>query len=156
MRDHIYRAWDAGNKVMHFNVQFLQSGYDGNDWICFESDQRKRVCTNNNIVMYEPFFRHQIKVMEFTGFFDKNGDPIYEGDMVLCSNKTTYVVKFGTYCNMNMEYDDLVVGFYLDPNGALDDTNFPIRGESFGPSKANTNICDYATVLGNIYQGKLK
>lgn len=41
MREIKFRAFDEGNKIMHYDFQFIKSGDEGNDWIIFTSDKNK-------------------------------------------------------------------------------------------------------------------
>lgn len=83
MRKHKFRAWDEGNKVMHYDFQFITSGENGNDWICFSSDKEARKTDDpRGIIFSNPYFRQQLKIMEFTGLLDRHGKEICEGDIV--------------------------------------------------------------------------
>src|SRR6187399_3066751 len=80
-----FRAWDNSNEIMHTNVQFIRSGDGGNDFICFTSDQQSadEGTDATKIVLSNPYFREQIKLMEFTGLRDnENNVDVYEGDRV--------------------------------------------------------------------------
>lgn len=84
MREIKFRAWDEGNKKMFTEVQFITSGDDGNDWILFTSDEKQYKVDGNKIVFDNPYFRQQIKLMQFTCLKDKKGVEIYEGDILCC------------------------------------------------------------------------
>ena len=74
-----FRAWDECQKIMHYDFQFITSGGGVNDWIVFVSD--KQPTSDLRKWIDNPFFSQQLKIMQWTGHFDKNNRLIFEGDV---------------------------------------------------------------------------
>lgn len=53
----VYRAYDRKNNVWHYNVQFITSGCEENDWIIFKSDKQT---IESGKVFDNPYTRQQI------------------------------------------------------------------------------------------------
>jgi uncharacterized phage protein (TIGR01671 family) len=77
MRDIKFRAWDNVNKEMLENVGVSADGIQ----IVGEPEWRMFGSTK---------YHHD--VMQFTGLKDKNNKDIYEGDVVICDGRRTFVV----------------------------------------------------------------
>jgi uncharacterized phage protein (TIGR01671 family) len=110
MREFRFRAWDKDEKRMY-------------DW------------TNIMTGFMQGFFSdtYNVELMQFTGLHDKNGTPIYEGDIL--SNKTGRICK--------------VVWF--EAQACFDAKPLTSKGTSalFTP-----NYWRHCEVIGNIYENK--
>lgn len=69
-----FMAWDESNNILHFNVEFIKSGDNGNDWIIFKSDKQR---LEDKKVFDNPYFSQQIKIMQRTALRSINDEPIY-------------------------------------------------------------------------------
>lgn len=130
MRQHMYRAWNKDKKVMlqPFSVRKLINGFntEGN-WSSYEEDELMSI-------NYEGSDEYEL--MEFTGLYDKNNTPIFEGDIVKLEgedipNEIKHVV-----------YED--ASFDLFP--------YHISGDNTLVWASNYEDGNLLEVIGNIYQ----
>lgn len=84
-----FRAWDEGNKVMHYDFQFIKSGDDDNDWIIFTSDKQK--LSDKKHPFENPYFQKQLKITENTGKKDCKGQEYFVGDIVQTDTSIQFV-----------------------------------------------------------------
>lgn len=111
-----FRAWSEKEKTMT---------YFGGDLLWFEE--------------HAPEWRHEYKVMQYTGLKDKNGKEIYEGDVVLCDGRLGLV----EYSTSNTAF---IVRWKNKRTGEFKDYGADTLGSTFpSPTKE---------VIGNVYENQ--
>ena len=134
-----FRAWDEVNKIMHYDFQFIKEWSTGG-WIIFQSDKQKLDWNTNNEftlnVYPNPYFAEQLKIQQATGLKDKDGNLIYEGDIL-----------GGIYENLYVHYCDNCKQFQLKAN---DDGCMACIGDIHWQEVVEDN--NKLEVLGNIYE----
>ena len=136
-----YRAWDSAKKEM-FKDTFAIT----------ESGQVVTVEQSSVFVSPDYVFVDNLVIMQSTGLHDKNGQEIFEGD-ILEIQGIRMVVKFGSYeyiessksngHTLGVVYDGL--GFYVECINAAD----PDRISPFEPETLKESA-----VIGNVYENK--
>lgn len=114
MREIRFRAWDRGRKRFHWGNGNLMLALNGTKFWQFAFNAPEIVNQDNYILM------------QYTGLKDKNGKPIYEGDIV---KKTCY-------------YSGIVTTEIIKYNNGSFRTKETIIVDS----------CRYFEVIGNIYE----
>ena len=95
---------------------------------------------NDNI----PVYPDEIKLMQSTGLFDKNGKEIFEGDIVKRYGiKRPEVVRFGEWIDVDtLGFKEQYIGFYFESEHEGQKRLYSVE------SRFN-NLCK---VIGNIYE----
>lgn len=97
---------------------------------------------NDNI----PVYPDEIKLMQSTGLHDKNGEEIFEGDIVKRDGiKRPEVVRFGEWIDVDtLGFEEQYIGFYFESEHEGQKRLYSVE------SKFN-NLCK---VIGNIYENQ--
>ena len=135
MRDIKFRAWDKTNNRMRLNL--AEDGF-------FISPNNGNIVTPDN---YSLYFGDRLILLQYTGILDKNGNEIYEGDIIEKRYDTPFVkerlskargvVEYGTFSLLEElgEVKRSVTGWFIefeDKSGKIPVTNeFEVIGNVY-------------------------
>ena len=130
MRKIKFRAWFEGHMYEVAKLDF---------WGCPEQATCDMAGTGENGEWKELFdiYVGEVELMQYTGLKDKNGNEIYEGDIITTDLERPYLI---------VEYRN--GAFMLNCNDGLED----YYDIFFGTSEEPKEVYKYGEVIGNIYE----
>lgn len=142
-----FRVWDKAIGEMSYDVcvGFINDGLK-RDWVCADTTCGQIDYTDNRL--------KDIEIMQCTGLKDKNGNLIYEGDVIVIPNQYPF------YDEGALNYIGIVENIYnswqyvyhcVNPlkNGISEGINYLLNECGF---EENEN--SYFEIIGNIYENK--
>lgn len=132
-----FRAWDRTRHEMNYKIMVGNCDTDDDNWTC-------------PIIWIEEardwlHFDDFECIMQSTGLFDKNGQEIFEGDIITTSAYGC-IVGFGEYTYFEDEHTQTTeIGFYL--------SFLNVKPATYAPF--DKYYWDNCEVIGNIYENEL-
>ena len=120
-----FRAWDKTTSKLHV----VNGIYCDNKKIHYIDDNRVRFVGFDNVI-----------IMQSTGLFDKNGQEIFEGDVITNGKDVMCMKRHNT------------LGFYVEKKGRVEFIADCAVLEDF--EEDAKEIADSLEIIGNIYENK--
>ena len=133
MREIKFRAWHKEDKIMWFPT-LVSTGSERNAIYTYPDNEK-----TNNLV---PNYPQDCELMQYTGFRDKNGKEIYEGDIVKYKNEVNDEII------TPIEWSNECSGWFANRGGRLADL---IHEQTIIRKKQFKEV-DYPEIIGNIYE----
>lgn len=126
-----FRAWDKKTDTMRVVL-----AYDSSHFVAYKNDDQDN-----------PHWENDFELMQYTGLKDKNGNEIYEGDIVELEKGKKYAEKdkvWNNYYRATVVWEEDDCGFTLDTT---------IRNGEVGGHELKF-LYPHVEVIGNIYENK--
>jgi uncharacterized phage protein (TIGR01671 family) len=93
-----FRAWDKTEKRMVEEGEIMLWGNGA--WGAYR-EGHEELSSDGDLISSDPYTDKDMILMQFTGLHDKNGQDIYEGDIIHCDNGSVGTI---IYYKENMMY----------------------------------------------------